>query len=69
MTPARMDRVEAAMLAALAFKDALNRHDVHGILRLLSPDCVFEDFAPPPDGTVYAGKDAISEYYEGFFGK
>lgn len=67
MSPTRLARWEAAMRAVLAFHEAFNRHDVAGMMRLLSDDCVFENTTPAPDGTVYAGKDAISRFWQEFF--
>jgi len=69
MTPARMDRVEAAIRAALAFKDAFNSQDGAAMLGLLSEDCIVEGFAPAPDGAVYRGKGAIAGYYEDLFAR
>lgn len=69
MTPARMDRVEAAIRAALAFKDAFNSQDIAVMMTLLSEDCVAEGFVPAPDGAVYRGKEAIAGYYEDFFAR
>jgi ketosteroid isomerase-like protein len=48
------------MRVVLAFNEAFNRHDVAGMMQLMSDDCVFEYTAPAPDGTVYAGKEAIT---------
>ena len=36
MSPARMDRVETGMRAVLAFNEAFNRHDVAGMMRLMT---------------------------------
>lgn len=66
MSPVRMSKAESAMRAALAFKDAFNRHDTAGITQLFSEDGVLEDFAPAPNGTVYTGKQAISDYWQDF---
>ena len=67
MSPVRMSEVESAMRAVLAFNQAFNRHDLTGMMQLVSGDCVFEGFVPAPDGAVYTGKDAIASYYEGLF--
>jgi ketosteroid isomerase-like protein len=64
-----MSEVESAMRAVLAFNQAFNRHDLAGMMRLVSEDCVFEGFAPAPEGAVYTGKDAIARYYTGLFDK
>lgn len=67
MSPARMARIESAIRTALAYHEAFNRHDVAGILQLISADCIFETAQPAPDGSVYTGKDAIAQYLQNFF--
>jgi len=67
MSPARLSKLETAMRIALAFNDAFNQHDVEGMMKLMSDDCVFENTAPAPDGTVYSGKDAVTQFWQGFF--
>ena len=67
MTPARMAKVELAMRLVLEFNEAFNRHDVNTMMRLMSDDCVFENTYPPPDGTVYSGKEAVTKFWEEFF--
>ena len=47
--------------------DALNRHDVDALMAGMTADCVFEDTLPPPDGTRYAGQEAVRRYFEAFF--
>jgi ketosteroid isomerase-like protein len=51
----------------LAFNAAFNRHDVDAMLQLMSEDCVFENTAPAPDGTLYAGQESLAQYWQGFF--
>ena len=67
MSPARMQRVEAAMRVALEFNEAFNRHEVAGMMRLMSDDCVFENTAPAPDGVVYSGQEAVTRFWQDFF--
>jgi ketosteroid isomerase-like protein len=67
MNPTRMGKIETAIRMVLEFNEAFNRHDVAGMMKLMSEDCVFENTAPAPDGTVYAGKDAVTEFWQGFF--
>ncbi len=50
-----------------AFNDALNARDLDGMMRCLSEDTVFENTAPPPDGTRYEGKAAVRAFWEQFF--
>jgi uncharacterized protein (TIGR02246 family) len=67
MSPARMSKLEAAMRIVLDFNNAFNRHDVTGMMQLMSDDCVFENTHPAPDGTVYSGKEAITQFWQTFF--
>ncbi len=67
MSPIRMSRVEEAIRAVLAFNEAFNRHDVAGMMALMSEDCVFENTAPAPDGTLYSGKEAVTQFWQDFF--
>ncbi len=67
MSPARMSKIESAMRLVLEFNEAFNRHDVAGMMHLMSDDCVFENTDPAPDGTVYAGKDAVTRFWQDFF--
>jgi predicted SnoaL-like aldol condensation-catalyzing enzyme len=63
----RMSRVETAMRLVLEFNEAFNRHDVAGMMGLVSEDCVFENTAPAPDGAVYQGKEAVTQFWQDFF--
>ena len=67
MSPIRMSRVESTMRIVLAFHEAFNRHDVAGMMQLMSEDCVFENTYPAPDGAVYSGKEAVTQFWQGFF--
>jgi predicted SnoaL-like aldol condensation-catalyzing enzyme len=67
MSPARLSKFEAAVRTVLAFNEAFNRHDVAGMMQLMNEDCVFENTAPAPDGTVYTGKDAVTRFWQDFF--
>jgi len=67
MSPARLSKLETAMRIVLAFNDSFNQQDVEGMMKLMSDDCVFENTAPAPDGTVYTGKDAVTQFWQGFF--
>jgi predicted SnoaL-like aldol condensation-catalyzing enzyme len=62
-----MAKVEAATRLVLEFNQAFNRHDVAGMMQLMSDDCVFENTQPAPDGAVYAGKEAVTRYWVEFF--
>ena len=67
MSPARMAKLESAMRVVIEFNQALNRHDVPGMMRLTSDDCVFESTEPAPDGAKYSGKEVISQYWQSLF--
>jgi steroid delta-isomerase-like uncharacterized protein len=67
MSPARMAKVESAIRVVLEFNEAFNRHDVAGMMQLMSDDCVFENTDPAPDGTVYLGKEAVTRFWQDFF--
>lgn len=67
MSPIRMSKFEGGMRLVLAFNQAFNRHDVAGMMALMSEDCVFENTAPPPDGDRYAGAEAVRRFWEAFF--
>ena len=67
MAPARMSKVESAARLVLEFNEAFNRHDVDGMMKLMSEDCVFENTDPAPDGTRYSGKEAVTRFWEEFF--
>ncbi len=67
MSPIRMSRIEEAIRIVLDFNEAFNRHDVPGMMQLMSDDCVFENTDPAPDGTVYSGKAVVTQFWQGFF--
>jgi steroid delta-isomerase-like uncharacterized protein len=67
MSPIRMAKIESAMRIVLQFNEAFNRHDVAGMMQLMSDDCVFENTNSAPDGTVYSGKEAVTQFWQNFF--
>jgi ketosteroid isomerase-like protein len=67
MSPIRMSRLESAIRIILEFNEAFNRHDVTGMMQHMSDDCVFENTAPAPDGTMYSGKEAVTQFLQDFF--
>ena len=67
MSPIRMSRVESTMRIVLAFHEAFNRHDVAGMMQLMSEDCVFENTYPAPNGAVYSGKEIVTQFWQDFF--
>ena len=67
MSPVRMSKLESGTRAVLAFAKAFNRHDVAEMIQLMSGDCVMEAASPAPDGSVYSGQAAITQFWEDFF--
>ena len=67
MSPIRMSKIETAMRVVLEFNEAFNRHDVAGMMQLMTDDCVFENTDPAPDGTRYSGKDVVTPFWQDFF--
>ncbi len=63
----RLAMAESALRVILEFHEASNRHDLDGMARLMSSDCILDSAAPAPGGTMYAGKDAILQFWQGFF--
>lgn len=63
----KMSRIETAVRTVLAFNEAFNRHDVTGMMAQMSENCVFENTTPSPDGTVIAGKEAVTQFWQEFF--
>jgi len=67
MSPIRMSKLEGALRTVLEFNEAFNRHDVAGMMKLMSEDCIFENTDPAPDGTTYSGKTAVTQFWQDFF--
>ena len=49
------------------FNEALNTTDVDGMMGCMTPDCVFENTDPPPDGERFEGQAAVRLFWEEFF--
>ena len=67
MSPIKMEKIESGMRIVLEFNEAFNRHDVDGMMKLMSEDCLFENTNPAPDGTAYKGKAAVTQFWRDFF--
>lgn len=67
MNPIRLSRLESALRVVIAFHEAFNRHDVAGMMQLMSDDCLFENTGPAPDGAAYAGREAVAQFWHDFF--
>ena len=49
------------------FNDVFNKHDVDGIMALMTDDVVFENTLPRPDGEHYEGQDSVRGFWESLF--
>lgn len=49
------------------FNDAINRHDAAAVAALLTPDTVFENTGPAPDGARIEGHAAVSGFWAKWF--
>lgn len=67
MTPTRLSRLESTTRLVLEFNEAFNNHDVNHMMQCMSDDCVFENTTPSPDGTLYKGKDEVTQFWHKFF--
>jgi limonene-1,2-epoxide hydrolase len=67
MSTEHLSQLEGAIRVVLAFNDAFNRHDVAGMMQLMTEDCVFENTNPPPEGSVYSGKATVTQFWQDFF--
>jgi ketosteroid isomerase-like protein len=50
-----------------AFNEAFGRHDVDGVMALMTDDCIFENTLPTPDGERHVGRPAVRKFWEKFF--
>jgi ketosteroid isomerase-like protein len=66
---ALQSREQDTRSAVERFNDAFNRHDIDAVAALLTDDTVFEDTSPSPDGRRVEGKNAVVEFWRGWFAK
>ena len=66
-TPAEALPAPDTMTVVHRFNDAFNRHDVDGIMAMMTADCVFENTRPAPDGTRVEGAAAVRAVWEKLF--
>lgn len=57
MSPARMDRVESGMRAAVEYITALNNQDIIRMLQVVSEDCIADE----ANENIYKGKTDIEK--------
>jgi len=67
MSPARMSRLDTSIRVVIDFNEAFNQHDIKAMMELMSDDCIFENTNPAPDGTIFKGKEAVTQFWESFF--
>lgn len=60
---------QATRAAVEKFNHAFNQHDAEAVAALLTDDTVFEDTSPAPDGRRVAGKEAVAEFWRGWFAR
>ena len=58
---------EATLSTIQQFNTAFNAHNVDAIMALMTPDCIFENTSPPPDGERFVGAAAVRGFWEEFF--
>src|SRR5579872_2111932 len=59
---------ETTLAAVDRFNEAFNRHDLDGVMALMTEDCVFETTSPSPDGQRHVGQSAVRAAWEQLFG-
>lgn len=64
---ARDSETARTLAAVRRFAEAFDRHDVDGVMAMMSADCVFENTWPPPDGERHVGQAAMRRFWERFF--
>jgi ketosteroid isomerase-like protein len=58
---------KATLDAVHRFNDVFNRHDVDGVMAMMTADCVFENTQPSPDGERFVGAAAVRAFWTRFF--
>jgi ketosteroid isomerase-like protein len=59
--------LDPAIELVTCFNAALNDRDVEAMMRCMTPDCVFENTDPAPEGTRYVGQAEVRGFWEAFF--
>jgi len=65
--PAPEGGTKETLEAIERFNEAFGRHDVDGMMKVMTDDCVFENTCPPPDGERYEGMERVRGFWERFF--
>jgi ketosteroid isomerase-like protein len=62
-----IDEQDSATLTAIErFNAAFNDHDIDGVMKAMTEDCVFESTSPPA-GDRHVGQAAVRAAWEAFF--
>jgi ketosteroid isomerase-like protein len=61
-----MKQPDSALDVVNRFNEAFNRHDVDGVMALMTDDCIFEGTAPP-NGRKFVGATAVRKVWEAMF--
>jgi ketosteroid isomerase-like protein len=62
------DATRATLDVIRRFNEAFNRHDVDGVMALMTADCVFENTMPAPDGERFEGAGPVRAFRRTFCG-
>lgn len=49
------------------FNEVFNKHDVDGVMALMTDDVAFENTSPSPDGERFEGQAAVRAFWERLF--
>ncbi len=70
MSPSETDSATKGTLATVEqFNDAVNRHDVDGMMAVMTDDCIFDNTRPAPDGERLVGQSAVRAFFTAFFAR
>ncbi|MFQ6028836.1 MAG: nuclear transport factor 2 family protein [Dehalococcoidia bacterium] len=58
---------DVTLPAVRRFLEAFNQQDIGAVMDMMTDDCVWESAFPLPDGTRYAGQDAVRTYLQQVF--
>ncbi len=63
----KMSSTEETLAIINTFNELFNRHDVEGIIALITDDILFDNTFPAPDGQRVEGKEANRFFWQDFF--
>lgn len=62
----KFDNSDSTLTTIENFNLAFNKHDVDGVMNLMTEDCLFENTNPMPDGTRIEGAIKVREFWQHF---